>query len=102
MTNDNCNTFPTSGCSENSILAQLIIFANNVNVKLTEASTALTDMQTAFEQMCIDTGNSFERIGEQTDVIIEGNEDCCNGINDLLGELGDIIEDMQIGEAVPV
>lgn len=102
MGNNNCNTFPTSGCSENTILAQLIIFANDVNVKLTEAYSALNDIQSEFQQMCIDTGNSFERIGEHTDVLIENNEDCCDGINELLVELGDILEDMQIGEAVPV
>ena len=97
-----CNTFPTSGCEENLILAQLILLANDVNSKLTEASTALDEMQTAFQQMCIDTGLGFERIGEHTGVIIENDEDCCEGINDLLEQLGDIIENMVIGEAIPV
>jgi hypothetical protein len=109
MSNCGCNTrtnlidkntvkCKTKSCSENSDLISLVLISKTIDDKLTEFVTVINDFQTAMLDFCAGEGARFELIGEHVDTIIQTGENCCELINDKLVQIGDLIENLEIGE----
>lgn len=92
-----CNSNPTSGCSENTSAADLIIAKNKLAILLPNLLSAITNLHNAIDACCLTTNGNLDLIDNRLDTIIQNNEDCCNEVNSRLITIGNLLGQLQDG-----
>jgi len=92
----NCNTNPTSGCTENKNSIQIKKTIIKLDPKLTLIESTLDEMKIALENLCTDEGANLDIIKVKLDTILANNIECCEAINEQLENIAEVLEQFDI------
>lgn len=77
----NCNSNPTSGCTENLLAIQLKIKKNEVDPLFIELEETLDDILAALVACCAETGTNLDSIYDKLAQVLQINIQCCADTN---------------------
>ena len=72
-----CNTNPTAGCGDASIVAEIKIQTNTIVTHLDEVKVAIENLQTQGEECCEETNTNLLSIEAKLDTLIANASECC-------------------------
>lgn len=80
----NCNSNPTSGCTENLLAIQLKIKKNEADPLFVDIEGVLDDILAKLVSCCAETGTNLDSMYEKLAQVLAINTECCEGINEKL------------------
>lgn len=80
----NCNSNPTSGCTENLLAIQLKIKKNEADPLFVDIEGVLDDILAKLVSCCSETGTNLDSMYEKLAQVLAINTECCEDINEKL------------------
>lgn len=92
-----CNSNPTSGCTDNSTATQIKIMNGKILPLFVNLEAAITALGEAMLDCCEASGEKIDDINDKLETIIENNSDCCTAILSKIGQIGQILDVIEAG-----
>lgn len=89
-----CNTNPTSGCGDASVVAEIKIQTNTIVTHLDEVKTAIENLQTQNEECCEETNGNLESIESKLDTLIANSSECCTTQTSLFEQMISLLQQL--------
>lgn len=92
-----CNSNPTSGCTDNSTATQIKIMNGKILPLFVNLEASITALGEAMLDCCEASGEKIDDINDKLETIIENNSDCCAAILSKIGQIGQILDVIESG-----
>lgn len=92
-----CNSNPTSGCTDNSTATQIKIMNGKILPLFVNLEASITALGEAMLDCCEASGEKIDDINDKLETIIENNSDCCAAILSKIGQIGQILDVIEAG-----